>query len=55
MSEIRKFPDIQSYIRFLRGKSNEIEPIEAEKPKKKKKKATKKAEKEVKDGAVQAD
>lgn len=35
--EIRRFPDIQSYIRFLRGKSNEIEPIVAEKPKKKRK------------------
>lgn len=41
MDEIRKFPDIQSYFRFLRGKSNEIKPVEAEKPKKKRTKKKK--------------
>ena len=41
MDEIRKFPDIQSYIRFLRGKSNEIKPKEVEKPKKKRAKKKK--------------
>lgn len=45
MDEIRKFPDIQSYFRFLRGKVNEIKPIEAEKPKKKRAKKKKEDEK----------
>lgn len=47
MDEIRKFPDVQSYFRFLRGKSNEIIPEEAEKPKKKR---AKKKKKEVENG-----
>lgn len=43
MNETRYFPDVTSYIRFLRGKSNEITPEEA-KPVKKPKKAKKKKE-----------
>lgn len=36
--DVRYFPDVASYIKFLRGKSNEIKPVEAKKKKAKKKK-----------------
>lgn len=47
MKEVRFFPDFTSLHRFLRGKSNEIKPIEAEKGEEKPKKA-KKTTKKVK-------
>lgn len=43
MKEVRFFPTFTALHRFLRGKSNEIKPIEVEEKPKKTKKTSKKA------------